>query len=43
MEIVFSLPFAEEKMLMLGEAVRNVEAGLHDIIQNNLNSDETFA
>lgn len=40
MKIVFSLPFAVEKMLMLGEDVRNGETGIGDIIQNNLDSDE---
>ena len=40
MEIVFSLPFAVEKILKLGEDVRNGETGIDDIIQNNLDSDE---
>jgi len=40
MEIAFSLPFAVEKMLRLGEAVRKGEAGLSDIIQSNLDPDE---
>ena len=43
MEVAFSLPFAIEKILMLGEAVRNGEAGLDDIIQNNLDSNEARA
>ncbi|MBA4374288.1 MAG: RNA polymerase sigma factor RpoD [Thermodesulfovibrio sp.] len=38
MEITFSLPFAVEKLLRIGEAVRNNETGLDDIIQSNLDS-----
>ena len=40
MKIVFSLPFAVEKMLVLGEAVRNSELRLDNIIQNNPDSNE---
>jgi RNA polymerase primary sigma factor len=40
MEIIFSLPFAVEKMVMLGDAVRNGEAGLNDIMQNYVDPDE---
>lgn len=39
MGIVLSLPFAVEKMLMLGEAVRNGETGLNEIIKRNIPDD----
>jgi RNA polymerase primary sigma factor len=39
-KIVFSLPFAVEKMLILGEKVRNGEAELGHIIHDNLDSGE---
>ena len=40
MQIIFSVPFARERLLKIGEAVQNGEAALEDIIQNGGGSEE---
>jgi RNA polymerase primary sigma factor len=41
-EIIFSIPAAAQKLLMLGEAIRSGEAGLDCVIQNNSDSDGAY-
>lgn len=43
MRVIFSIPFAVEKLIVLGNSVKNGEGGLDDIIQNNLDSDDALA
>lgn len=43
MKIIFSLPFAVEKMITLQDAVRDGQTRLGDIIRDNLDSEETLA
>jgi RNA polymerase primary sigma factor len=43
MRVIFSIPFAVEKLISLGNAVKNGEGGLDDIIQNNLDSDDVLS
>lgn len=42
MRVIFSIPFAVEKLIVLGNSVKNGEGGLDDIIQNNLDSDDAL-
>jgi RNA polymerase primary sigma factor len=43
MKVIFSIPFAVEKLIGLGNAVKNGEGGLDDIIQSNLDSDDALS
>jgi RNA polymerase primary sigma factor len=40
MRIIFSVPFALERLLLLGEAVKNGETALDDIVQNSGGSED---
>ncbi len=40
MKIIFSVPFALERLLSIGEAVKNGEASLDDIVQNGGGSED---
>ena len=40
MKIIFSVPFALERLLSIGEAVKNGEAALDDIVQNGGGSED---
>jgi RNA polymerase primary sigma factor len=42
MRVIFSIPFAIEKLIAIGSSVKNGEGGLDDIIQNTLDTDETL-
>jgi RNA polymerase primary sigma factor len=42
MEIIFSIPAAVQKLLILGEAIRNGEAGIDCIIQHNPDYDAAY-
>lgn len=42
MRVIFSIPFAIEKLIALGNSVKNGEGGLDDIIQNTLDTDEAL-
>ncbi len=42
MSIVFSIPFALEKLVLLGASVRNGETALSDLLQNGMDSEEAL-
>ncbi len=42
MRVIFRLPFATEKLIAIGDSIKNGEGGLDGIIQNNLDADETL-